>query len=278
MDLERVLISKIQECVQNHPANQDEDGSRYFDAPLVGFAGADDELFRRYKSIIGSFHWTPDEVLAEAYGRGAPQARTVVCWVLPITESTRLSNRSEGRYPSREWARTRHYGELLNDVLRRSVVDLIVGLGGCGAAPMLLDGWTRVEDPVTGWASSWSERHAAFAAGLGTFSLSDGFITPRGIAHRVGSVVTDVAIEPTAQPYADHRENCLTCKGLECGLCIKRCPVGAISAEGHDKSLCHEYTYGPDFRALSEKYDARHVGCGLCQTNVPCENKIPEGK
>jgi len=38
-----------------------------------------------------------------------------------------------------------------------------------------------------GPASSWSERHAAYAAGLGTFSLNDALITPKGIAHRLGS-------------------------------------------------------------------------------------------
>jgi len=34
----------------------------------------------------------------------------------------------------------------------------------------------------------------AYAAGHGTFSLSDGFITERGIAHRCGSVVTDLPL------------------------------------------------------------------------------------
>ena len=36
-----------------------------------------------------------------------------------------------------------------------------------------------------GYFSNWSERHIAYAAGLGTFSLSDGFIIERGIAHRL---------------------------------------------------------------------------------------------
>jgi epoxyqueuosine reductase QueG len=283
MTLEETVIRQaltriIENCAANDPANRSENGSPYFGMPLVGFAAADNELFKRYKDIIGPFHWMPDEVLEAAYGPGAPRAATVICWVLPIIEETRLSNRTQDRYPSRKWAHTRNYGELFNDVVRQAVVNFLVEMGSRAAGPMLLNQWSRVDDPSTGWASTWSERHAAYAAGLGTFSLNDGFITPAGIAHRVGSVVTDIAIEPSAQPYADYRQNCLTCRGMECGVCITRCPVGAISLEGHDKALCNEYTYGPAFKDLSRKYDARHVGCGLCQTDVPCENRIPDSR
>ena len=276
-NIRQALIQTIEGCVATHPANRSEDGSPYFAAPLVGFASAHDDLFTKYKTIIGPFHWTPDQVLEQAYGPDGPEAGTVICWVLPVTKKTRSSNRKEGLFPSRSWARTRNYGELFNDVIRKTVVDLIVSTGGRAAGPMLLDEWARVDDPVVGWASSWSERHAAYAAGLGTFSINDGFITPEGIAHRVGSVVTDMLLEPSSRPYEDYRENCLACREIECGVCIKRCPVGAITMEGHDKDLCENYTYGPPFKALSKKYDAKHVGCGLCQTDVPCEDRIPEG-
>jgi len=276
MDIRQALIRKIELCAEEDSANCGEDGSRYFDTPLVGFASADDDLFAKYKNIIGSFHWTPAEVLAKVYGSGGPAAQTVICWVLPITEETRLSNRIEDRLPSRKWARTRNFGEMFNNVLRKMVVEYIGELGGCAAAPMLLDEWSRVDDPDVGLASTWSERHAAYAAGLGTFSINDGFITTRGIAHRVGSVVTDVAMEPTVKPYRDYRENCLTCRGLKCGVCITRCPVGAISVEGHDKALCNEYTHGSAFREIMVKYGVEKAGCGLCQTDVPCEGEIPE--
>lgn len=277
-DIREILIREIDRCVETHPANHSEDGSPYFAAPLVGFASAGDELFTNYKTIIGPFHWTPAQVLMHAYGSDSPEARTVICWILPVTEKTRLSNREEDRFPSRSWARTRNYGELFNDVVRKTVVEIILAEGGRAAAPMLLDEWARVNDPEIGWASTWSERHAAYTAGLGTFSINDGFITPVGIAHRVGSVVTDVLIEPSKRPYDDYRENCLTCRKVECGVCIKRCPAGAITLEGHDKNLCENYTYGPPFRELSHVYDAKHVGCGLCQTDVPCEDKIPDSK
>jgi epoxyqueuosine reductase len=74
--------------------------------------------------------------------------------------------------------------------------------GHAAVAPMLVPNWTIVKSERFSYASSWSERHAAHAAGLGTFGLCDGLITARGKAMRVGSVVARVSIEPTPRPYA----------------------------------------------------------------------------
>ena len=69
-------------------------------------------------------------------------------------------------------------------------------------------------------ASQWSERHAAYASGLGTFGLCDGLITPKGKAVRFASVVTRIKVPPTQRPYKDHHAYCLHyAKGI-CGMCI----------------------------------------------------------
>lgn len=54
-----------------------------------------------------------------------------------------------------------------------------------------------------------SERHAAHAAGLGTFGLCDGLITPLGKAMRTGSVVVRAALPAKRSLYQDHRAYCL---------------------------------------------------------------------
>jgi epoxyqueuosine reductase QueG len=176
--------------------------------------------------------------------------------------------------PSREWAYTRTHGEVFNNELRKQLVDFLASAGNRALAPLLSDLFRTVETPA-GLSSTWSERHAAYAAGLGTFSLNDGFITERGIAHRCGSVITDLVLAPTPRRYVHHRENCLFCRDGSCGACIGRCPVGAISRDGHDKRLCRDYGYGTVVGEVGERYGVATPGCGLCQTGVPCEEKIP---
>jgi epoxyqueuosine reductase QueG len=131
-----------------------------------------------------------------------------------------------------------------------------------------------VETPG-GLSSTWSERHAAFAAGLGTFSLNRGFISERGIAHRCGSVITNLVITPSLRRYRHHTENCLFCRNGSCGVCISRCPVGAITRFGHDKESCRVYGYETVVQEVGERYGVATPGCGLCQTGVPCEARIP---
>ncbi|HBG05225.1 MAG: FeS-binding protein [Geobacteraceae bacterium GWC2_58_44] len=247
----------------------------YFDEPLVGFAAADDPLFTQYKTVIGDFHLTPSE-LAESSETGKTwMPRTVICWVLPVTEATRQSNRSETLYPSRAWARTRNYGETFNASLRRHLVSYLSDAGYHAFAPQLHPAWREYPDTPAGVASSWSERHAAYAAGLGTFSLNDALITPRGIAHRLGSVITDLHLEPSPKPYPGHQSNCLFHRGGTCAVCIGRCLVGALSRSGHDKPICRDHVYGTIPKAVGELFQVASTGCGLCQTDVPCESRIP---
>jgi epoxyqueuosine reductase len=250
----------------------------YFDTPLVGFAAADDPLFTDYKRIIGPFHLTPQELAAATPDGDSWQPATVISWVLPITQSTRESNRGGNRYPSLAWARTRSFGEDFNKALRLHMVAWLEGQGQKAFAPQYSSVWKEYGETPVGIASAWSERHAAYAAGLGTFSLNDGLITPRGIAHRLGSVITDLLLAPTLRPWPDHRHNCLWYREGSCGACVGRCPVGAITREGgHDKYRCRELVYGEAPRAVGERYGVPHTGCGLCQTKVPCEGIIPPG-
>ena len=247
---------------------------RYFDDPLMGFAAADDPLFADYKSVIGSFHLTPLE-LAQSEPGVAWYPRTVICWVLPISEATRRSNRGETTYPSRAWARTRQHGESFNASLRRHLVQFLNKSGYNALAPQLHSAWREYPESAAGIASSWSERHAAYAAGLGTFSLTDALITEKGIAHRLGSVITDLRIAPSLKPYADYKSNCLRHREGTCGACIGRCPVGALSKFGHDKLICRDHVYGAIPKAVGEAFQVSSTGCGLCQTKIPCESRIP---
>jgi epoxyqueuosine reductase len=274
--MEQVIREEIRRFVLESPDNRFPDSDQpYFDEPSIGFAVADDPLFGNYKEIIGEFHMTPSEIMKSCYGDRVGVANTVICWILPITGKTREQNRRQDKIPSREWSLTRAYGEHFNTLLRMHVVEMIRFVGAQAVAPLLSGMWRPVKDERSGLASTWSERHAAYAAGLGTFSLSDGFITGRGIAHRCGSVITDIEIPPTARKMDDPWGNCLYFHDGSCGACIGRCPAGAISREGHDKEKCQAYVYGELRSTVGELYGVMETGCGLCQTRVPCEWRVP---
>jgi epoxyqueuosine reductase len=269
--METMIRDVIRCFAQESPDNRFPDSNEpYFDEPLVGYAAAGDPLFMEYKQIIGVFHQPPEGIL--------PGAKTVISWVLPITRPTRESNRREDRWPSREWALTRNNGDIFNSALRRHLVAWLEESGHRAVAPQLAPEWRQLDDPAVGIASTWSERHAAYAAGLGTFSLNDALITPRGIAHRLGSVITDCVLSPTPRTSPDYRHNCLWYREGSCGACIGRCPVGALSPQGHDKTTCRAYVYGAVPEAVGELYGVPQTGCGLCQTRVPCEAMVPPEK
>lgn len=268
--LDEALRDEIRRFVRDAPGNRFAGGGApYFDAPLVGVAAAGDELFQRYKTVIGSFHRTPAELV--------PGAAAVVVWVLPIRRETRLDNRREKVLPARSWAQTRSFGEEFNVALRRHVEGWLQARGHAAVAPHIASGWQRLDETPVGIASTWSERHAAYAAGVGTFSLSDGLITPLGIAHRLGSVVTSAPLRPTssAADRAGPRGHCGFYDGEACTACIARCPVGAITTAGHDKEKCAAYVDRTLKEALAAPWGTPIPGCGLCQTKVPCEERIP---
>ncbi|HJV33525.1 epoxyqueuosine reductase [Geomonas sp.] len=285
--MEKIICDEIRRFVREDAGNRFPGREeRYFDEPLIGFAAADDPLFTEYKTVIGDFHFTPAEMAAQLAGEGdrhlrsqSPESgwtpRTVICYVLPITDATRASNRPETMYPSRAWAQTRMHGETFNGALRRHLVSFLAAAGHRAFAPQFHPCWKEYSDTPVGIASSWSERHAAYAAGLGTFSLNDALITPRGIGHRLGSVITDLALRPSQKPYAHRTYNCLFHRNGTCGACITRCPVGALSKEGHDKQICRQHVYGTVPQAVGETYGVTATGCGLCQTRIPCESRIP---
>ena len=271
-----IIIDEIRNFVATHPENRLPDGSGpLVEEPLVGFASFADPLFRRYREIIGPFHLTPAEILAGEAGGGEGEG-SVICWVLPVAEGVRKSNRAESYYPSRPWSWVRQHGEAFNGLLRRHLAAWLTEVGHRAAIPQYSPLWQEFGDTPVGIASSWSERHAAYAAGLGTFSLNDGLITAKGIAHRLGSVVTDLVLPPTPRTAPDHRSNCLFSRTPgTCGACIRRCPVGALSTEGHDKGICRDHVYGTVPAGKAEEYGVRATGCGLCQTAVPCEFRVP---
>ncbi|MBF0529644.1 MAG: epoxyqueuosine reductase [Deltaproteobacteria bacterium] len=249
-----------------------------WDRVLLGFSRGDDPLYLAYqKKYVGPFHWTPLEAFNTAFPDSSvrPDELTVISWVLPQTEATKADNRKENLYPGERWARTRIFGQQANVKLHEHVVAVLNETGYPAMAPLLSPQWTQYLSEKYGFASNWSERHAAYAGGLGTFGLCDGLITPLGKAMRLGSVIARISIPPTPRPYTDHHAYCLFFSKGTCQKCIDRCPAGAISEQGKDKQKCKAYLWPVTEEYVKSHYGFDGYGCGLCQTKVPCESRIP---
>ncbi|HPO35701.1 MAG TPA: hypothetical protein PLG80_06590 [Syntrophales bacterium] len=273
------VIRTIRKFVAESPLNRLEKfgGEPIFEGPLVGFADGEDPIFHRFREVVHPAHLLPEEVMARTFGKTFRKL-TVISFVLPIFEATKRANAEEKHGPALRWNHTRWLGQAFIDALSRHLVSVFDDLGIDAVAPELSNLFSISRGPY-GIASLWSQRHVAYAAGLGTFGLSDALITERGVAMRCGSIVVAHEMELTPRPYEDPHAYCLFYRTGGCKACMKRCPRGAITPEGHDKLRCYEIltvdqkpwlegAYGPG-------YIGKYAGCGLCMTGVPCESRLP---
>lgn len=253
------IASLLGEFINTNPLNRVEelDNLTIFDEPVVGIASAEDSLFNELKgeSVIGNHHLLPTEWL--------PEAASVISYFLPFSSKIRKSNRLDDKLPSTEWLYGRIEGEKFSNAVRSFLIDKFTKEGALAMTPCFD---TRYK--VNGYSSNWSERHVAFIAGLGTFNLSKAIITEKGCAGRFGSVIVDLKLQPVERPYHDIYEYC-----NNCGACINRCPVQAITEKGKDHVPCDKFLNGVTAKLFAPRY-----GCGKCQTAVPCEAGIPKGR
>ncbi|MHA2272186.1 MAG: epoxyqueuosine reductase [Candidatus Hodarchaeales archaeon] len=272
------IRSIIKRYINESPENtlQDTANQRAWAEPLIGFSNGVDPLYQFYKDDIGDFYLLPEELFAHAYPAVTfePEQLTVISWILPQTAATKMEHRKRTKFPTESWARARIFGEEVNDKLRMHVVKKLHEEGYQALAPLGSPLYHSTSSDKYLFASSWSERHAAYAAGLGTFGLCDGLITPKGKAIRAGSVIAKMAIHPSERAYDNYRAYCLFYMQETCGKCITRCPAGALSESGHDKVKCLSYL-NKTREYVRKHYHFEGYGCGLCQTGVPCESRIP---
>jgi epoxyqueuosine reductase len=257
------------------------DGSFIFDPEaLVGFASGTDKIFEEYKKIIGSFHMTPMEAFSKFLAKSKKNVLitkdniSVVAFILSINKETKLQNLNFSKQmPSERWANTRLFGEQANQKLQNYLVDELQKEGIEAIAPANLLYMFKIHQKYENgvWASTFSFRHMAFAAGLGSFGLSDGFLNEKGKAMRCGSIIVNYKLPSDANKRPKDPYYYCT----NCGDCIERCPVGAISFETrHDKQKCSEHVMST-IPFINNNYRINIYACGLCQVGVSCENGIP---
>jgi len=277
------FIDKIQWFLLNDESNRMTliDNSLIFEPDiLVGIVSGNDPIFEEYKQIIGEFHLTPWEVYhwycsKNNLNPSSIDNISVVAYILPFNKETKKQNLEYSKeWPCERWAHSRLFGEAANEKLQKFLVDNLQNEGVNAVAPSIENELFRMIPKYDNgvWVSTWSHRHMAFAAGLGSFGLSDGFINEKGIAMRCGSIVVDQVLPSDAanrpsDPYA----YCSDCK-----VCIERCPVNAISSEmRHNKAKCADFVFKTT-KYIKQNYGIDIYACGLCQVGVPCEDGLPQ--
>jgi hypothetical protein len=281
------------------------DAGRIFDPPLIGVSRGDDDIFNKLKEVVAPEHHTPSEVWISdgkwKEGDSADRLHTLSI-IFPYTKQIREESKKHIR---KEWGKMpimpadiycvgRNYANAFMKEVIKKTIAFFEDQGFRATAGMLSPSFQlRLQDKPPQFYSLWSERHIAFAAGLGTFSLHEGLITEAGCNIRVTSVITDAPLTATPRKSDDPYANCLFYTTGECRKCEKRCPGQAITADGHDKVKCREYgviisrEMNKRFHSLLKPHERNvegtvitsyPVGCAFCQFDVPCMDKNPMAK
>jgi hypothetical protein len=95
-------------------------------------------------------------------------------------------------------------------------------------------------------------------------------ITPKGCSGRMGSLATNLGLGDPPLVIADGL--CLIKAGKTCGSC----PVGALSEEGMDRSLCYD-RLRENYHSLMEPDGLPETTsvCAKSQVGMPCSVRSP---
>jgi len=232
----------------------------YWRKPLTAFAKADDR-FRILPEIAAPDHALPEELL--------PGGRSVIVFFVPFNKVLAKENHA-GERPCRNWGLAYQITNMLINRLCEHLKRLLEDRGyACALVPA-----THNFDHEKLMAR-WSHKHLGYIAGLGRFGVNAQLITPAGCTGRLGSLVTSADLGDS--PLVGEKELCLHKNGQECLVCVKRCPVEAVSPEtGIDRKKCWDRLKEnlatlDDFKDMAP---STHV-CAKCQVLLPCSLKAP---
>jgi epoxyqueuosine reductase QueG len=248
----------IENYVKAYPENTGQ--KNIWRSPLSVTARADSR-FDILPEIAADDHVLPRDILAVA--------RSVVVFFVPFGKELAVDNH-RGDIPCRNWGLAY---QATNALINSLGEQIRLFLEHAGYASALVPA-THNFDPRKLMAR-WSHKHLGYIAGLGRFGVNAQFITPLGCAGRLGSLVTEADLGDT--PLVTEAELCLHKTGHKCLVCVRRCPVGAVSEKtGIDREKCWARLKSnlTDTEEMAGLEQTTHV-CGKCQVLVPCSLKIP---
>lgn len=298
MDLNNEVLNFIEKIYETSDLNRlpkQFGGGRIFSAPVIGIAAGDDYIFQKFKEVVGAEHYTPLEMWnANNKPSVSEDKLRTVSIVFPFTNEIRKASLHpiifhNFKLPAEIYSVARNYANYFKKYVMEQCIEFFERSGFQATAGMLSKDYTVIARDR--FYSNWSERHIAFAAGLGSFSLHEGLITEVGCNIRLASVITDAPLMINLRKSDDPYANCLYYSKRTCKECIEKCPANAISESGHDKMICNDYRFKVARRMIprlgsilkpfsrrinwEDREDTFPVGCGFCQFGVPCMDKNP---
>lgn len=259
--MKELICKELIRFVEEEEKNREE---KRFQQPLVGFADAYHPYVRNLKKIVHKEHQMPEDVIKDA--------TAVLVYFLPFQQWVAKSNEQQG-LASKDWARIYEETNAFFLKINEHMIRFIGQLGY--KAMMAPEAAVFYREEVI---SHWSFRHLAYAAGLGTFGLNNMLITERGCAGRFNVLVTNL---PIKSDKPKEEEFCLYKRNEGCGLCIKRCPVKALTTKGFDRYRCfgqcleNAKVHNQFGKSYADHYgeeaaDSGSEVCGKCLTGLPC--------
>ncbi len=248
------------------------DGSALYHEVTAGVQRADHPIFLRFGRMIEGHLQPGDCFAAEHAGFHAADSLTVVSFAFHINPRIIDDNSREPIYPSRSWFEARRKF----DFLVSPFIELVRGIFPNRRITVpLRSARYRADLSKKVPVSNWSERHVAFACGLGSFGLHGALITRMGCTHRLLSAVVEGGPGVCAEPPDDPYFNCLHFRDGGCGECISRCPVEAIVPGAHIIERCYAHEWMTCRLRSGAIYEPGVAACGLCMCGVPCDRSSP---
>lgn len=251
--LKKLLIRTIKDYVKNY--RRINNTKTDWDEPLVAFASSLDPLFLELKKVVNISHNLPTDLME--------YAQMVISYFIPFHKKIAIDNK-KGEIASEGWALAYiETNKLITDLNEYIAYEIAKADYKSVVLPP-----THNFDQVR-LISDWSHKHIGYIAGLGKFGLHQMLITDKGCCGRLGSMITNIKIEPTKRPT---KEYCLYKYNKSCGECVKNCINGALQIDNFDKHRCYEKTL-----LNAEIYKEKGLAdvCGKCISVVPCSFTNP---
>ena len=231
--------------------------NNFWKEPIIEFIPANDKRLISLKEAVSVEHFMPCDILHDA--------KSIISFFIPFQENIVNSN-IKGEMASAEWA-----------IAYIKTNDLIKKINDNTGILMEQNGYKTGKIPATHnfdtekIISSWSHRHIAYIAGLGTFGINNMLITKNGCCGRFGSIITNYEFREYKQ-IKKIEEKCLNKSNGSCGICRKKCAINAYENNNFNRHKCYK-------QCLENAEYHKELGhadvCGKCLVGLPCSIREP---